>query len=139
MLKKMRMRKTRTTTGSRLLAVFLLAALAAGTASAGKSRTKKTSGETFAVIAGTVFRSPGFAVAEADVVITPESESAGDTKLKKVKVQTNSRGEFATHVPAVPMHYKVDVKINGYEPQQKAVAIEGEQRKDVYFLLEPSK
>lgn len=112
-------------------------ALAPGSVWAEKSHAKKGA-EPFAVIAGTVFRSPGFAVAEAEVVITPEAASVGEVKLKKVKVLTNGRGEFATHVPPVPMRYNVDVKISGYEPQQKAVAIEGEQRKDVYFLLEPA-
>jgi hypothetical protein len=117
---------------------MVVVSIAALPAWAAKNRSKKAGEEAFAVIAGTVFRSPGFAVAEAEVIITPEVASGTDAKLKKIKVLTDRRGEFAAHVPAVPMRYNVDVQITGHEPQQKAVSIEGEQRKDVYFLLEPS-
>jgi hypothetical protein len=37
------------------------------------------------------------------------------------------------------MKYNVDVKSNGYKEQQKAVQIEGEQRKDLTFELEPAR
>jgi len=88
----------------------------------------------YSVIAGTVFRPPGFALAGADVEITPEAEG----KPKKMKAVSDARGEFALRVPPVPMKYKVDVKCNGYQPQQKTVEIEGEQHKDLTFQLEPA-
>jgi hypothetical protein len=88
-----------------------------------------------AVIGGTVFRPPGLALPGAEVVITPQE---GD-KPKKLKTVTNTRGEFAVRVPAVPMKYSVDVKASGFKPDEKTVVIEGEQRRDLSFLLDPVK
>jgi hypothetical protein len=88
----------------------------------------------FSVIAGTVFRPPGLSLPGAEVEITPDAEG----KPKKMKAVSDARGEFAVRVPPVPMKYKVDVKCNGYQPQQKTVEIEGEQHKDLTFQMEPA-
>ena len=125
--------KMRTRTGSsRTLSGFVLALallLPAGVAAA-----KKKQPEPVAVIAGTVFRDPGFALPSAEVTVTPESG-----KAKQMKVVTNVRGEWAVRVPPVPMKYKVDVKSTGFAPQDKTVEIEGEQRKEVNFVLTPAR
>jgi hypothetical protein len=42
-------------------------------------------------------------------------------------------------VPAVPMKYSVDVKAAGFKPDRKTVAIEGEQSRELSFLLETTK
>jgi hypothetical protein len=110
----------------------------------GKDKKKKNdNSEAYAVIAGTVFRSEGFAVGGAEIAATPTATdtTAGDNAktLKTLKTTANERGEFAIRVPAVPMRYRVDVKLKGFGPQTKDVAIEGEQRKEVNFLLEASK
>jgi len=132
--------KTRTTSGSKfaglLVPVFVLALFVLLVApAAAEKKPKKPSGasEASSVIAGTVYRPPGFALPGAAIEITPETEG----KSKKMKSVSDARGEFAVRVPAVPMKYKVDVKSNGYVPQQQTVAIEGEQRKDLSFQLEP--
>lgn len=90
------------------------------------------------MIAGSVFRPPGFALPGAQVVITPEQPEVNGVKLKKSELVANFRGEFAVRVPVVPAKWRVDVKMNGYRPDQKSVSVEGEQRFDLSFLLEPS-
>ena len=139
------MRK-RTTSGSRALAMVLAALTISMDAPAGqlffkKDKPKKSSQTqlAFGVIAGTVFRPPGFALPGAEVVITPQSEPPEGIKIPKQKAVSDARGEFAVRVPAVPMKYTVDVKSSGYKEQQKAVQIEGEQRKDLTFELEPAR
>ncbi len=87
------------------------------------------------MIAGTVFRPPGLALPDAEVTVTPKEGE----KPKKLKTVTNFRGEFAVRVPAVPMKYSVDVKAAGFKPDQKTVAIEGEQSRELSFLLDPAK
>lgn len=132
------MRKT-TTSGSsaRLLAVLTLIGCVAAVPALGRKKPVKT--EAFATIAGTVFRQPGFAVAGVEVVVEPESSSKDGVKFKKEKLLTNSRGEWALRVPAVPMKYVVRVLLNGYDPQDRTVSIQGEQREELNFLLEPRK
>lgn len=129
-------RKTRTTSGSKLaglvLALFVL--LVAPAAAEKKPKNPSAASEAFSVIAGTVYRPPGFALPGAEIEITPETEG----KPKKMKAVSDARGEFSLRVPVVPMKYKVDVKGNGYLPQQQTIAIEGEQRKDLSFQLEPA-
>jgi hypothetical protein len=130
-------RKTRmrTNTGSRLSSAILvlLVLLAEPALSAKKPKKASEAAQPFAMIAGTVFRPPGFALPGAQVQVEPESEG----KSKKIKTVSDSRGEFAIRVPPVSMKYTVTVTSNGYQAQQKTVAIEGEQRKDLSFQLEP--
>lgn len=102
------------------------------------ARNKKANGppQPVATIAGTVFHSPGFALAGAEVTVTPAKPEADGTKIAKQRTITNRRGEWAVRVPAVPMDYRLDVNISGFESQTKTVTIEGEQRKEINFLLE---
>lgn len=128
-------KKKRKTIGSRLagMVLALLVMLAAPAAAEKKPKKPSEASEVFSVIAGTVYRPPGFALAGAEIEITPEI----DGKPKKMKAVSDARGEFALRVPVVPMKYRVDVKGSGYLPQKQTVAIEGEQRKDLSFQLEP--
>jgi len=135
-MKTMRKRKKRTTTGNRLawLALALFVFLAAPVAAEKKPKKSNGISETFAVIGGSVFRPPGFSLPGAEIEVTPESGS----KSKTLKAVSDSRGEFAIRVPPVPMKYKVDVKCNGFQPQQQSVAVEGEQQTNLTFQLEPA-
>jgi hypothetical protein len=130
-----RKRRKRTRTGSRALIGVLLAALAALPVW-GANRKEKPAPLPVAVIAGTVFRTPGLALPAAELTAVPKENESGGVKLKKMQTVSSVRGEWAVRVPAVPAEYTIYVKCTGYESQQKTVAIEGEQRREVNFLLE---
>lgn len=128
------MRKT--TTGARrgfLLAIAGFAVGASASAAGGAGQ---------AVIAGTVFRDPGFALPRAEVTVT-QAESPGNPQKKKAKPRktlTDGRGEFAVYVPAEKGSYVVSVKAEGLESQQKTIDIAGGpgERVDVYLTLKPA-
>ncbi len=109
------------------------------TLSAGKRPEKGKPG--YATIAGTVFRDPGFAFAGASIVLQPDAEAGTSVKVKvkKMKAVSDSRGEFAFHVPAAPMRYKLSVSAQGYVSEERSVTISGEERQDVYFTLKAGK
>lgn len=132
---KMRMRKKRTTTGSSLrfflaagfallLAAVLLPALSA-------KDKKKQVPAVYAVISGSVFREDGFSLPGAEVTVLPGSPEGG----KKQKTTSDSRGEFAVRVPAVPVTYTVSVSKPGFAAQEKTVKVEGEGNFDANFRL----
>jgi hypothetical protein len=126
--RKKRMRKKRT--GSRVLPciVFLLAAAASG----GDKRALKPHG----VVAGTVFREPGFALPGARVVLTSLPEPGSALKPFKEAALSSPRGEFAFAVDPVEMHYKVAVSAKGFAPQEKKVEIRGEEQVEATFMLQ---
>lgn len=98
------------------------------------AKDKKKGLEPYAVVGGTVFRE-GFSLPGAEVSLTKE----GDNKFKPMKSLSDSRGEFAFRVPVVPQKYTLHVRRAGFQPQQKDVAVEGEQRFEVNFNLEPDR
>ena len=134
-MKTRKRRRNPTKTGNKL-AVLLSAAVAIGFASGlqGAEKRKKLDGPP-AVVAGTVFREPGFALPGVEVTIAPEKAPA---KSKKLKAVSDSRGEFAFHLLAEEARYTVSVKANGFEPQERTVAVESGVRIDVFFELKPA-
>ncbi len=88
-----------------------------------------------ATIVGTVFREPGFALPGAEVTLTPAAEAGKKPKVKKQGFTTNTRGEFAFHVPAEAAAYTLAASAKGFIPQQKQVTVQGEERIDVTFNL----
>jgi len=117
-----------------------------------KKRTKKTTGisrrslltaalaacpvlafDSYAVVAGTVFRESGHAFAGAEVVLSPLNPSK---KSKKQSTRANGRGEFAFRVPAAPAEYDLSVSIEGYRPETKRVKIVADERVEENFLLD---
>lgn len=121
-----------------LIPVAFLVALLCPAALSAKKEKQKSANAPFALIAGTVYRPPGFALPGAEVAIVPELPESNGVKLKKVDAVTNFRGEWAIRVPPVPAKWQVDVKSSGYLPQQRSVTIEGEQRIDLSVVLEPA-
>ena len=114
----------------------LLAVLCAG-ACAGAAGSSDSEGAE-AVIVGTVFRDPGFALPQAEVTLAPDPHGAPaptPKKIKKLRTFTSPRGEFVFHVPAVPMRYKLSAAANGYKAAEKAVTVQGEGRTDVTLTL----
>jgi hypothetical protein len=141
--KKRKKRTKKRTSGSSfvpgrlLIAIAFLVTLLCPAALSEKKEKQKAAAAPFALIAGTVFRPPGFALPGAEVVIAPEQREVNGVKLKKAEAVTNFRGEFAVRVPPVPAKWRVDVKSSGYRPEQRSVSVEGEQRLDLSIVLEP--
>ena len=129
---RMRLRKKRKI-GSRLTAapffLFILLFPSAMTAERDKAKAKKT--QTYSVVAGTVFRPPGFVLPGAEVTLKPEQGKGRQTMI------SNSRGEFAFRVPPVFARYTVSVKANGFQADEKSAEVGIEQRLDLSFELKP--
>ena len=89
------------------------------------------------IIAGSVFRESGLSLPAAVVTVTSVSQPGEKRgrKQKPWKVTTDDRGEFAIRVPAGAMRYDVRVEAKGYEPEEKEVQVEWDQRVEVFFRL----
>ncbi len=93
----------------------------------------KSKGEPHAVVAGTVFRDPGFAQPGAFVVLALKSAPA-----KKLQQQISSpRGEFSFHVPASPQTYLVTATLKGFQTAREEIEIQGEEQINATLLLVP--
>jgi hypothetical protein len=111
-----------------LLAILGVCALAAGTGA------KKHEAGPYAIVAGTVFRDPGFALPDANVVLLLR----GDPKPRKLQQAVSSpHGEFAFRVPPEPAAYIVRASAKGYQSAEKEAVISGEDRVDVTLSLAP--
>jgi carboxypeptidase family protein len=118
----------------RFAALAGCAALIAAGETAGGDKKKSNDPDT--VIAGTVFRDPGYALPEATVTLVRRD----DPKHKKLAEMTTSfRGEFVIHVPATPSVYVVKASAKGFRPEEKEASITGLDRVDLMFTLEPEK
>jgi Carboxypeptidase regulatory-like domain len=130
--KRRRRRSSRRT----VLLSFLPVLFAPGRPAAGGS--KKKAPEPYGLVGGTVFRDPGFALPGAEVTLSPDpAPGQAAPIIKKLTANSDSRGEFVFRVPTAAMRYTVRVSLKGYSPRQKTVSIEGEQRVDATFTLQP--
>jgi hypothetical protein len=126
----------RTRTGSRRIVLIVLgSALVAGLATAAD---RKSSNDSYAVIAGTVFRDDGLSLRGAEVTIDPDPSAKPKPKIKIRRVQADGRGEFAFRVPAGPMKYTVRAKAPRFHQDEKILSISGDERVDVFFALKPA-
>ena len=116
----------------------LLLALAAGlAASAGAVAGQKS--EAYAVVAGTVFREPGFALHGAAVRLQVKTPPEGLKRLKPQKAVSDARGEFAFRVPAGKAEYTIGVQAAGFVGEEKSASVTADERVDVYFELKAVK
>lgn len=91
-------------------------------------------GDADAVIAGAVFRDPGYALPDATVTLMRKD----DPKHKKLAQQVSTyRGEFVFHVPAAEAVYVVKASAKGYRSEEKEASVAGSDRVDLTFTLEP--
>lgn len=88
------------------------------------------------VIAGTVFRDPGFAVPGAEIEMI-EIRTDGK-KGKTFRTVTDGRGEFAFTVPPVETKYRVKATARGLQTEEKETASSPGVRMDVFFSLKPT-
>ena len=119
-----------------LLALF---AIAGGMLTAGLHAASENQGSAAsdAVIVGTVFRDPGFALPGAEVTLVPDPEDTAKLpkKIKKQRTTTSMRGEFVFHVPAAPVRYRISAAAKSYKTEEKPVMVQGEGRTDVTLTL----
>jgi len=127
-MKKKRKRRS----GISLLLLLLACVLPA------EAAKKKPVPQSYALVAGTVFEERGYALPGADVTLIPDPQPGdGPAKVKKLQATSNARGEFVFRVPAGPMQYTLNVGAKGYQPARKSVSVQGEERVDVTFQLQP--
>jgi hypothetical protein len=89
--------------------------------------------EPHGVIAGTVFRDPGFAQPGASVILALKSAPS-----KKLQSQISSpRGEFTFHVPAGPNSYLVTATLKGFQTARQEIEIQGQEQINATLLLVP--
>lgn len=118
--------------GSSVLALLVLVFLGAPAPAAPGKKAAGDQAEDYAIVAGTVFRDPGFALPGAKVVLTLRGSG------KKIAESVSSpRGEFAFRVQPNPATYVVKASLKGYRTEEKEAAIEGQERIDVSLVLSP--
>ena len=115
-----------------LCLLFVLAAGLAGSAGAGQQPA-------YAVVAGTVFREPGFALPGAEARLQVKTPPEGVKRLRPQKAVSGARGEFAFHVPAGKAEYTINVQAAGFVGEQKSASVTADERVDVYFELKAVK
>jgi hypothetical protein len=135
MKKKVKMRKRTGRSRRSVLSFALLSG--AGLLLAEK---KKKTPDLYAIVGGTVFRDPGFALRGAEVTLEPEQAVVNGSKLKPQKAISDARGEFAFRVPPLEgAKYKLTATAPGMKPETKQAETRGgEERIDVTFNLLPA-
>lgn len=109
------------------------AVMALALAAPGPGQHKPRTGEPYALIGGTVFRDPGFALPGAKVVLALESQPE-----KKLEEQISSpTGEFAFRVKPGANRYIVTAALKGFHPARKVVEIAGQEQVRATLLLVP--
>jgi hypothetical protein len=113
-----------------LTGILLLLCAALGLAD---DKKPKPGQESFALIAGSVFREPGYALPDAKVVLMLKDFPKG----KKLETLTSPRGEFTFRVPTASATYILKASFKGYRPEEKEAVVTGLDRVDVTFVLVP--
>jgi len=130
-MKKKRKPKKRIGTNLLVPALLLVAHLPFAAAK------KKPALDTYAIVSGSVFDGNGYALADVDVALAPETEAATPhEKTKPMQTVTSARGEFVFRVPPGPMSYAVAVAAKGYQSQRKSVSVGDQERVEVTFQLD---
>jgi len=127
----MKKTKRRIRTSRRSIFLALLLPLAASFCAAQGKPAKQP--PPFAVIAGTVFRDPGFAQRGATVVLTAKAAP----KKTLDQLVSDSNGEFAFRVPAGPNTYVVTASLKGFTTARQEIEISGDERINATLLLIP--
>ena len=89
------------------------------------------------VIAGTVFREPGFALPGAVVTLEELEPAAKGKRSKPQKVSSDAHGEFAFRLPPSETKFKLTAVAKGFTTQTKETAAVPGVRVDVFFELKP--
>ena len=117
--------------GAKQAVLLVLLGLAAGAAD------KKAPPEP-SIVAGTVFRDPGFALANAEVTLAVKTPPQGVKVPKIQKTTSNFRGEYSFRVPAAKAEYVISVKAAGLIPEEKPAVLGNDpERLEIYLTLKP--
>jgi len=128
------MRRKSSSTLALLLPALCLAQVFLSQVNAQGTRQKaRKQADPDAVIAGTVFRDPGFAQPGASVVLA--LKSAPTKKLQQAI--SSPRGEFTFHVPAGPNIYLVTATLKGFQAAREEIEIQGQEQINATLLLIP--
>lgn len=124
--------------GARVLRWAVVAFLLGSAIVASSAERKRSHPAPTAIIAGTVFRNTGLSLPGAEITVTPAPLAEGKAKLRPVKALSDARGEFVIRVPAGPARYRVAASARGYQTAEQTIEIQGEERVDLTFLLDPA-
>jgi hypothetical protein len=87
------------------------------------------------VIAGTVFREPGFALSGAAVELTEVRKDG--KKSKTLRAVSDGRGEFAFRLSGVEARFRIKASAPGLQSEEKETTATPGVRTDVFFTLKP--
>lgn len=113
-----------------LVAAAVMIALAPPAEAQGRKRP-----QSYAVIAGTVFQETGLSLPGARIIVAPLETPGGRRETRAVRGTSNAQGEFSIRVPAGSMRYTVRVEARGFEPAEKEVQVDWDQRVELFFRL----
>jgi hypothetical protein len=119
----------RTRSNRLAIAAVCVLALAAVLFAQGKPKP----GEPYAIVAGTVFRDPGFSFPGAKVVLS----LAGNPSKKLQEQTTSGRGEFSFRVPPGENTWLVTASRKGFVTVQKEVEIQAQEQIHATLTLFP--
>ena len=141
MTSKTTMTKTKTRkTGSPLLVLLAIAGGLGLPAAPARGEEKMARGEekkTVSVVAGTVFREPGFALPGAVVTLEETEPLSKSKRSKPQKVSSDAHGEFAFRLPPSEAKFKLTAAAKGFRSETKEAAAAPGVRVDVFFELKP--
>lgn len=129
------MRMKRTTIGASLVILLLSGPFVLGAA---PPAARFQRGSSYALVAGTVFRDTGFALPNAEIVLTAKVLPEGVKKFKPLRAFSDARGEFAFRLPPARAEYTLTVKADGYQSAQRDVQVSADERADVFLELKPA-
>ncbi|MFO0501359.1 MAG: carboxypeptidase-like regulatory domain-containing protein [Acidobacteriota bacterium] len=116
------------------LRLLVLGLLALG---AGAGRLPAQQKAAYSVIAGTVFREPGFALPGAVVTLEAAETPAKGKRFKPQKVVSDRHGEYGFRLSPTEAKFKLTAAAKGFVPQEKETTASPGVRVDVFFELKP--
>ena len=100
------------------------------------AKDKEKEPEPYALLSGTCFDGRGFRLPGARVEAQLTSEPAVKLKKSKWEAVSSPRGEFAMRLPAGHHTFRVAAVKAGFEPVEKTVSFEADERQDIGLNLE---
>ena len=134
-------KRTKTTrTGSKLVAVAAAIVLSAPLAIVVQKRKSERPRLLLALIAGTVYRPPGFALPGVEVIVAPEQAEARCCQIEESQKQLPMRVvSLPCACPLYPQNGEWTSTLKGIVRSRSLSRSTGEQRVDLSIILEPAR